>query len=305
MKHEWQVGTEDAGQRLDVFLAARLASWTRSGVAKRLKQGAGKVNGKTAAVHQFLKAGNRVEFEEAAAKNEVRVESLPPLEIIDETADWMVINKPAGLLVHPDVAHPAGTLVDLLIEHHPPIARIGEDPRRPGIMHRLDKEVGGLMVVAKTQAAFDDLKRQFAAHSVTKKYIALVHGALSKDEGDIKLRIARSRSRSRMAAIPEKETAGKAAWTHYRVLRRFRGATLLELSILSGRTHQIRAHMHGLGHPVIGDPLYTARRVDRNIQSQKLLLQSIELEFTDPVGGERKRYALPPDPTFEALIKNL
>lgn len=313
MSHTFSITDENTGERLDVFLASHLPDLTRSAIAKRLKAGSGRVNGKPATVHHFIKAGDIVEFDpegrgERAATSSKRPEpqhAFPatPLKIINETDDWLVIDKPAGLLVHPDASHAAGTLVDLLVAHDPKIAKIGEDPTRPGIMHRLDREVSGLMVIAKTQRAFDDLKRQFAEHSVEKKYLALVHGVIAKDEGDIKFRIARSKTKARMAARPEHEEVGQAAWTHYKVITRFTGATLIELTILSGRTHQIRAHLLALDHAIMGDPLYVARRKSRTTVAPRLLLQAIHLSFNDPASGERKSFDLAPVKAFEEVLK--
>lgn len=311
MQHHWTATEQDVDTRLDVFLTAQLPDMTRSAIANRIKNGGATVNDKPASVHRFLKNGDKISFEtdkiERPKKGEkvaAKAPKLPPLKIIDETPDWIVINKPSGLLVHPDSGHASGTLVDMLVAHDPKITKIGEDPSRPGIMHRLDKEVSGLMVIAKTQDAFDNLKHQFAEHSVEKKYLALVHGEVRHDEDDVKFRIARSTSKARMAALPENESKkGKAAWTHYKVIKRFAGATLVELEILSGRTHQIRAHMHGLGHPVIGDTLYVLRRTDRSLKHPKLMLQSISLEFTDPATGVRKSYTLPPDPAFDDITE--
>jgi len=314
MMHRFEINDQHAGDRLDVFLTSMLdGTKTRSAIAKALKANGATVNGKSASVHHFLKAGDIVEFTDTptaspASKNTKRAPhaapvKLPPLTIIDEQPSWLVINKPAGLMVHPDAVTEHGTLVDLLVAHDPSIAKIGEDPSRPGIMHRLDKDVSGLMVIAKTQDAYDHLKKQFAEHSVEKRYLALVHGELSHDEGDITFRIARSSRGGRMAAVPTGSKEGKAARTHYKTIKRFRGATLLELEIFSGRTHQIRAHMHGLGHPIIGDPLYMIRQTDRNVDAPRLLLQSILLSFTDPDTGTRVRFTLPADPAFDAVMK--
>ncbi|MCI0479168.1 RluA family pseudouridine synthase [Candidatus Uhrbacteria bacterium] len=317
MIHRFAAMTADADTRLDVFLCGKLEGLTRSAVAKRLKAGAATVNGKPASVHRFLKPGDEVMFDDAstgsAAVRRVTADGMetadmPTLRIVDETDGWLVIDKPSGLMVHPDATTKTGTLVDALLAHHPAIAKVGEDPERPGIMHRLDRDVSGLMVVAKTQDAFDALKRQFAEHTVEKRYLALVRGDIAKDEGDIKFRIARSKTKARMAARPESEEAGKAAWTHYRVLRRFRGATLLELAILSGRTHQIRAHMLALGHPVVGDTLYAGQaRVpkSRRLDATRLLLQAVHLSFTDPATGETRTYDLAPDPAFEVTTERL
>jgi len=316
MIHRFPIDDQNAGERLDVFLTTVIDGVTRSALAKRIKAGAVTVNGKEATVHRFLKTGDEVVFDDAVGAgsprppddragrgNRAPTKKLPPLKVIEETDAWLVIDKPTGLLVHPDAGTEHGTLVDLLVAHDPKIAKVGEDPSRPGIMHRLDKDVSGLMVIAKTQDAYDHLKKQFAEHSVEKRYLALVHGELPHDQDDITFRIARSSRGGRMAAIPSGSKEGKAARTHYNVIKRFRGATLVELEIFSGRTHQIRAHMHGLGHPVIGDSLYVLRQTDRNVTAPRLLLQSITLGFNDPTTEQRIRFTLPADPAFDAVMK--
>ncbi|MDP3793251.1 MAG: RluA family pseudouridine synthase [Candidatus Uhrbacteria bacterium] len=312
MKHQtWKVKTEQAGERLDHFLVERLPGLSRSSIQKMIKEGSIMVNEKKAMVHRFLKIGDRVEITLIKKQKKEKSEQADTLRIthyalrvVDETPDWLVIDKPVGLLVHPDAKHPHGTLVDLLLAHDPKIARVGENPDRPGIVHRLDREVSGLMVVAKTQAAYESLQRQFAQRKTEKKYLALVHGVLPLEEGDIKFRIARSTSKARMAARPENKQ-GQAAWTHYTVKRRFVGASLLELEIFSGRTHQIRAHLYALRHPIIGDSLYALRHPDLNLQAPRLMLQSIGLAFDDQATGKRKSYHLPPDPAFDHLINSL
>jgi len=312
MAISWTVGQDAAGERLDVFLARMLPEMTRSQIAKRIKAGAVVVNNKAATVHKFLKEGDIVAFDAEQTVSREGTRRIAPiqgeaplLDIIEETPEWIVVNKQAGVVVHPDATHASGTLVDALVAHDPKIAKIGEDPERPGIMHRLDKETSGLMVVAKTQDAFDSLKNQFIEHTIDKRYIALVYGEMEKEEGDIKFRIAHSKTRQRMAARPEHEEIGKAAWTHYQVLKRFRNASLLELSIFSGRTHQIRAHLLAMNHPVIGDPLYKRRAEDRNINAPRLMLQSVHLGFVDPTTGTKKEFDLPPEPEFDAVMKQL
>lgn len=314
MKHIWTVESSDSKKRLDIFLSEKLPKTTRSQVAKLLKYGAGKVNGKPVTVHRFLNEKDKVEFDDDFKKSDAASLSgetpnkqvkLPPLVIVDKNADFIVIDKPTGLLVHPDSNQQDGTLVDLLLDFDPKIAKIGEYPERPGIMHRLDREVSGLMVVARTQDAFDDLKRQFAEHSVDKKYLALVHGEMLNEEGDIKFRIAHSKTKNRMAARPKHEEEGKAAWTHYVVLKRFRHASLVELTIMSGRTHQIRAHLLALGHPVMGDDLYAAKQPGRSLKAPRLMLQCIELGFKDPKTGEPREYKLKPVNAFAEMQKKL
>ncbi len=307
----WKIGPEDQDERLDLYLTFEMPERSRSAIQKLIKGGEIKVNGKPATVHRFLKAGDEIAWngEEVKRKRVFKDNKpamvLPAIEdlIVEETADWIVLNKPTGLLVHADSQETDGTLVDLLVAHHPPLGKVGEDPERPGIVSRLDREVSGLIVVAKTQMAFDSLKEQFAGRGVRKHYLALCHGSLPDQEGDIKFRIARSTSQPRMAARPSGETEGKAAWTHYKVKERFIGATLAELEILSGRTHQIRAHMHAMGCPIIGDMLYKIKKTERNVKAPRLMLQSVSLEFDDPKSGERKRFDLAPVPEFEQLCE--
>lgn len=314
MKRTWKIDEAANDERLDVFLSHEL-ELTRSQIVKRLKSGAATVNGKPVTPHHFLKTGNTVVFDDApreTAKPKHATQIVQPtstvaphFKLIDETPDYLVIDKPSGVIVHPDAKQTTGTLVDALIEHDPKIAKVGEDPSRPGIVHRLDREVSGLMVIAKTQAAYDSLKKQFAEHSVEKRYIALVFGEVRQDEGDLKFRIARSTTKGRMAARPEGEETGKAAWTHYKTLKRFKHASLLELTILSGRTHQIRAHLLAFSHPVIGDTLYVRKSENRNLTAPRLMLQSVWLEFNDPSTGERKTYTLKPAPEFAFVEKML
>ncbi len=299
----------DHGSRLDLFLQSRLVGFSRSQIQKRIKQGAILVNHKPASVHHFLKQGDVVEEvlapsapSHSSPSTVIPSETLSPLAIIQETPDWLVINKPVGLLVHPDTVQTERTLVDLLVDHCPTIAHVGASPERPGIVHRLDKEVSGLMVIAKTQAAYENLQHQFAERRVKKTYLALIHHTVPNEEGDIKFRIARSSTKARMAARPSQEEEGQAAWTHYRVKQRFTGATLLELEILSGRTHQIRAHLLAMRAPIMGDPLYQLKKTDRNVIPQRLMLQSVGLAFDDPASWVRQSFHLDPDPAFAMLM---
>jgi 23S rRNA pseudouridine1911/1915/1917 synthase len=328
----WTITSTDADSRLDHFLVAHVPAVSRSQIQKMIKTEQITVNGKKAMVHRFLRENDVIAWEdqaplektplkekrfgsrskparERALKNPKQPSAptvqapVPNPTILEETSDWIVINKPIGLLVHADSVHQEPTLVDWLLAHNPSIAKVGEDPVRPGIIHRLDREVSGLMIIAKTQAAYDAFREQFRNRIIKKTYLALVHGVIEKDEGEIKFRIARSNTSARMAARPEQEEEGKAAWTHFHVLERFRGATLVELDILSGRTHQIRAHMHALGRPVIGDTLYTLKKTNRNVKPPRLMLQSVHLSFQDPTTKEEKTFSLPRDPAFDTLVE--
>ena len=186
-------------------------------------------------------------------------------ELIDKTEDYIVINKPTGLLTHgaPHTRGPA--LTDALVEDFPEIATVGDDPGRPGIVHRLDRLVSGLLVVARTQESFYNLKRQFQKRSIIKKYTALVYGQIEKPEDDINFPIERSSKGHKMAAKPttvkgEKNDAGREAITDFIVIKRFINFTLLEVRIKTGRTHQIRVHMAAYGHPLVGDELYGTKK---------------------------------------------
>lgn len=310
---QWTISNEHVDKRLDHFLVEQGVGSSRSAIQKQIKAGQIQVNGKPAMVHRFLKLGDVVEMEgevkKKRAKSKPVVVKKKPLlvtpAVIAETDEWLVIDKPTGLLVHEDrEASEEATLVDWLIEQYPSIVKVGEDPVRPGIVHRLDREVSGLMVIAKTQQAYDELGKQFRGRTTKKTYLGLTHGVISQDEGDIKFRIARSTTAARMAARPSREEAGKAAWTHYHVLERFKGATLVQLEILSGRTHQIRAHLYALGRPIVGDALYALKKTDRNVNAPRLMLQSVGLEFDDPVTHEHKIFSLKPDPAFETLTRD-
>lgn len=307
----WKIRAEREGDRLDLFLTAEMPGRSRSAIQKLIQNGSIKVNNLPATVHRFLKEDDTVAWDGSEITARVKIDEtefepekpLPTLAdiLVEESDGWIVIDKPVGLLVHPNTKTKSGTLVDVLLAHDPNIAKIGEDPQRPGIVHRLDREVSGLMVVAKTQGTFDELKRQFTNREVRKTYLAFCHGSLPEEEGDIKFRIARSKTQPRMAARPSHEEEGKAAWTHYRVKERFTGATLVEVEILSGRTHQIRAHLHAMQCPIMGDTVYTLKKTDRHVKAPRLMLQSVGLEFTDPFTEERKRFELTPVPEFDAM----
>jgi len=307
----WQIGPEQEGERLDIYLTTVLPERTRSNIQKLIQDGRFTVNGGETSVHRFLKNGDKVAWDgqEKTVKEKISVKietgPLPELSdiIVEETPDYLVIDKPTGLMVHPDAGQKTGTLIDLLMAHDPAIGKVGEDPERPGIISRLDREVSGLMVIAKNQAAFDSLKKQFSGRTVKKTYLAFCYGSLPEEEGDIKFRIARSTTQPRMAARPVNETEGKAAWTHYHVRERFKGATLADVEILSGRQHQIRAHLHAMQCPVIGDQLYAIENTQRNIKAPRLMLQSVSLEFDDPTTGARKKFELDPDPAFAIMAE--
>lgn len=225
-------------------------------------------------------------------------------EIIHETTDYLVINKPAGLAVHGGGNLKEATLIDWLIGKYPKIKEVGDDPKRPGIVHRLDQDVSGLMVIAKNPASFLNLKNQFKQRSVTKEYLALAYGKMSQDYGTIEFPITRSQSGHRMAALPanavdlltrrhprgrdqgniESWLKSRKAWTEFTVLKKFVNYTLLSLKIKTGRTHQIRVHLFALGHPLVGDDLYFTKKTkekNKKLNLGRIFLVSYHLGFRD------------------------
>lgn len=211
--------------------------------------------------------------------------------IIEETPDFIVLEKPAGLIVHATPGHEGPALTDFLIKKYPEIKGVGEGEDRPGIVHRLDKDVSGLMVVARTQDAFMHLKSQFQTRAVKKIYTALVIGKLPKDEGVIDFPIARSFRRPRMAAVPKstERTDARDAITRYEVVKRFPNATLVRVEIETGRTNQIRAHFHALGYPIAGDARYMIKSKKMRGAPTRPFLHATMLSFRDR-NGEFRTY---------------
>lgn len=288
---------ESQGQRLDKFLNEQLAEFSRSQIQKMIKSGAILVNGQKVNVHKFLKSGDIIKLPppyEGGGKGEVRNQNFiphpnPPLlkgreliKIIAETDDFLVIEKPAGLLVHPTDKKETGTLVDWLIDKYPKIRNIGEDPLRSGLVHRLDKDVSGLMLIPKTQESFDYFKQQFKLRTIDKRYLALVYGQVSQDTDKINFVIGRSKNKEGIfAARPQKLTTGdKLAVTEFDVKDRFKNYTLLEIKILTGRTHQIRVHLKAYGHPIVGDNLYFNKKLKTKKGLSRIFLHAHYLLFT-------------------------
>jgi 23S rRNA pseudouridine1911/1915/1917 synthase len=222
-----------------------------------------------------------------------------PLDVVYEDAHLLVINKPAGLTVHPGAGRTTGTLVHAVLARCPDLPGIGGE-QRPGIVHRLDKDTSGLMVVAKTEAALRGLQAQIAERRARREYLALVHGAVRRLEGTIDAPVGRDpRQRTRMAVVP----SGRRAVTHFRVVERFREATLLELRLETGRTHQIRVHCASIGHPVVGDRTYGRRPNAWGLRRQAL--HAHRLAFSHPLTGDALRFTAPVPADVEAALQAL
>lgn len=302
-----KITKKTAGLRLDKFLAEAGSIWgenqpSRNQIQKLIEQGIIKINGLSASSHYQLKPGDIIDLQKKLLKHNqiISVKSLktasdqPQVEIIDETAEFLIINKPAGLTVHGRSDY---TLADWLKVKNPEIARVGDDPERPGIVHRLDKDVSGLMVIAKTQASFNHLKKQFQNRTITKEYTALVHGKIQKDSSTINFPIRRAREGYKMAAIPQTikgqpTETGRLAETEFRIITRLVNYTLLKVKIKTGRTHQIRVHLAAYGHPVVGDNTYgtaKTRTQNKKLDLKRIFLIANHLRFTD-LAGKVKDY---------------
>ncbi|HKP03470.1 MAG TPA: RluA family pseudouridine synthase [Chthoniobacterales bacterium] len=300
-----QVEKQSAGARLDRFLALALPAFSRARLQTLIRDGFIKLNGKIPRPRDPVRSGDTVELTEPEIE---KVEALPetiPLEILFEDDDLLVVNKPAGLVVHPGAGHQRHTLVNALLAHCQNLSGIG-GKERPGIVHRLDKETSGCLVVAKNDATHRDLSRQFAARTMGKIYLALVAGVPRKPTGVIDLAIARHPVHRQRMAIARRQ--GRSAKTEYRVISAGRvsagpeSISLIECTLHSGRTHQIRVHLHHLGHPVLGDKLYGGKRAG---DYPRQMLHASKLTFTHPRRGEVMTFEAPLPPDFADAMRQV
>src|SRR5437764_10175029 len=287
------VDSSHAGQRLDRFLAASLTAFSRSRLQALIRDGWVKLNGKPARPRDLVRRGDSIEWREPEiTKIEAEPEPMD-LDILFEDDDLLVINKPAGLVVHPGAGHEQHTLVNALLAHCQNLSGIG-GKERPGIVHRLDKETSGALVVAKNDATHRALSSQFAARTMTKIYLALVAGILRQKSGVIDKAIARHPVHRQRMSIARRQ--GRSAKTEYRVLRSGADISLVECILQSGRTHQIRVHLHHLGHPVLGDKLYGGKRAG---DFPRQMLHAWKLAFHHPRTGEPMNFIAPIPSDFE------
>jgi 23S rRNA pseudouridine1911/1915/1917 synthase len=275
--------------RIDKFISDKLGV-SRSFIQKQIKDGSILVNGESTSAKLIPKVGDIVEITKIEQdKPDLSPDSSVTFNIIDETDEYIIIEKPAGLVVHPAKGINKPTLVNGLIEKYPDLIGVGEDEFRPGIVHRLDKDVSGLMVVARTQKMFDHLKKQFQERTVTKEYTGLVHGVIDDEERSINTPIGRSQTKSgKMAAHTGEFEGDRDAKTEYKVLDRIKNYTLLQVTIHTGRTHQIRVHLNSIEHPVVGDTLYTNKRIKRK-NLGRIFLHASKLGFKN-LDQEQKKY---------------
>ena len=302
-----KIGPEHSGVRLDAFLASQIEGWSRARLQKLIENEDVLVNRKVSKPAYKLRDGDELEIELTAPPTTDFAPENIPLDIVYEDDTLVVVNKPAGLVVHPAAGTPSGTLANALAYHFQQLPDGGTGVR-PGIVHRLDRDTSGLMVVAKTEAALENLSDQFRDRTVFKSYIALVHGRVSPDSGQIDQPLARDPSnRTRMAVV----RGGRNALTLYRVRRSFDRFTLLDVELKTGRTHQIRVHLAWIKHPVVGDETYGAGR-DNTIQDPRLraqvrnlkrhFLHAEKLAFTHPKTHELVKFESPLPPELADLI---
>jgi 23S rRNA pseudouridine1911/1915/1917 synthase len=295
-----EIPAECAGLRLDQALARLLPEHSRSRLAAWVKQGKVSLNDTAADARRKVWGGERVAIAAVALPEEAAQQPEDiPLTVVYEDGHVLVVNKPAGLVAHPGSGNWQGTLLNALLHHAPQLAGVP----RAGIVHRLDKDTSGLLVVAKTLEAQTDLVRQLAARTVKRQYLALAHGRVARD-GLVDAPIGRHPvQRTKMAVV----ASGRAARTHYRVLERFARATLLECALETGRTHQIRVHMAELGHPLVGDPVYGPRRRAQGVLADfpRQALHAWRLALVHPATGAEQAWEAPLPEDFAELLESL
>ena len=306
------VERREAGTRLDVWLAARLPDLSRTRIRALVDAGHVRVDGALLKASHRLKAGERVDAEILPPPPEEMAAEAIPLRIVFEDEHVLVVDKPAGMVTHPGAGQRTGTLAAAALAHAPEIAGVG-GPRRPGIVHRLDKGTSGLIVLTKTPQAYESLTAQLARRTVSRRYLCLVHGALPRAEGVIDAPIGRDpRSRVRMAVTAEGR--GKRAVTRFRVIERFPDVSYVECRLETGRTHQIRVHLASLGHPLLGDETY-GRRILRKAPDPELAaliaglhgvaLHAAGLGFLHPASGQPVELTSPLPNRIDNILSRL
>lgn len=287
------VSDEQSGERLDM-LAALVAEITRSRAGALIRDGLVSVNGKVQSKAGFkLKSGDEISVTlPKAAPSRVEAQDID-LRILYQDEDLAVVYKPSGMVVHPAAGNPDGTMVNALLRHLDHLSGIGGEIR-PGIVHRIDKDTSGLLLVAKNDKSHLSLSEQIKAHSVQRAYIAIVQGGMRNDSGTVDGPIGRHPiDRKKMAIVAN----GREAVTHWKLLEPLKGASLLECQLTTGRTHQIRVHMASIGHPLLGDPLYGPKKMPYPVQGGQLL-HAFRIGFVHPRTGKEMLFEAPPEARF-------
>ena len=296
-----QTSEADAGTRLDACLARAIEDLTRSAAAKAVEDGRVLVNGKAPSKSYKLTGHEQIEF---TPEEPAPIDAVPqdiPLDVVYEDDDVIVVNKPSGLVVHPAPGHPDGTLVNALLYHcGDSLSGVG-GALRPGIVHRIDRDTSGLIIAAKNDYAHQFLSAQLADHTLARTYECIVVGNLREDSGTVDAPIGRHPADRKKMAVTEKNS--RSAVTHWRVLERFSGYTLVECKLETGRTHQIRVHMAYRGHPILGDMVYGHKKPELGQDSQ--CLHAKELRFVHPRTGQPVTVCCELPDYFTALLEKL
>lgn len=292
---------EKGGERIDKYLSEQLEDMTRSHIQKLIKENMVRVNGMAVKSNFKLSASDQIEVEIPELKEPDILPENIPLDILYEDQDILVVNKPKGMVVHPAPGHYTGTLVNAIMYHCKDNLSGINGVMRPGIVHRIDMDTTGSLLICKNDRAHQALAEQLKEHSITRKYHAIVHGRLKEDEGTIDKPIGRHPiDRKKMSVHC---TNGREAITHYRVLKRFQQFTYIECQLETGRTHQIRVHMSSIGHPILGDQVYGPAKCPYKLQGQTL--HAKVLGITHPTTGEYMEFdALLPD-YFQGLLEKM
>lgn len=298
MNREYELTVEVSGQRLDKYLAEEMADLSRSRIKELVQAGEVLVNGKKSKVSYKVQKGDLIQVTVLPLEPLALEAENIPLDIVYEDEDVIVVNKPQGMVVHPAAGHPSHTLVNALLYHTRDLADSPEG-FRPGIVHRIDKDTSGLLMVAKNAAARESLEKQLAAKSNKRQYLAIVHGNFAEEEGTIDAPIGRNPKDRKQMAVVEK---GKSAVTHFKVLEQYQGYSLVECQLETGRTHQIRVHMAYIGHPLAGDPLYGPRKT---LPGHGQFLHAKTLGFEQPRTGEWLEFSVQPPEIFQQTVADL
>jgi 23S rRNA pseudouridine1911/1915/1917 synthase len=293
-----------AGERLDRWLAARIPDLSRARLQALIADGCVRVGGAARKPSHRVASGEQIDVEVPPLPPETLEPEGIALSVVHEDEHVLVLDKPAGLVVHPGAGHARGTLVAAVLAHAPGVAGVG-GPRRPGIVHRLDKGTSGLLVMAKTALAYESLTAQLAARTVRRVYLALAHGRVSVAAGVVDRPIGRDpRDRTRMAVRPAGQ--GRRAVTEFRVLERFAAFTYLEARLQTGRTHQIRVHLASLGHPIAGDAVYGGRRLRPvPVPLEGVALHATALAFVHPTTDQLLEFVSPLPARIGQLLSHL
>lgn len=304
-KITYKITDEITPQRLDTYISSR-SGLSRSYVQWLLREGLILVNSHPEKASYKIREGDLIEITIPDKPGSTLIPEDISLQVIYEDSHIIVVNKPQGMVVYPSAGHPAGTLLNALISRCERLSFLG-GPLRPGVVHRLDKDTSGIMILAKDDTAYINLGKQFRERSIEKHYIAFLYGTLRKDHGEIKTPVGRSISdRKRMSTKTRK---GREAITSFRVRRRLNSATLVDVRLITGRTHQIRVHFASIGHPVLGDKTYgkktTIRLAQKTINFPRQMLHACSLKFNHPIDGRSLEFTAPMPEDMEKAMEEL